>query len=225
LDAIMPAGTGTQPGSDACLSTYGRVAPFYDLLDIPYEYLWKRRLRARIFARAAGRILDAGVGTGPNVPFYPPGAEVTGLDFSGAMLGQARRAAARHGRAVTLVQGDATDTKLPGGSFDAVVATFLVCCLPPAKQVEALREWRRLLAPGGAIYLLDYTLPPGRLLRGFMQTMTALWTKTMFSTRYDNHPEPRFADAGLAVAAREEHIGGAVLLHTLRAESNPVRPE
>lgn len=202
---------------DPCLDTYGRIARFYDLLDVPYEYLWKRRLRARIFARATGRILDAGVGTGPNVPFYPPATHVVGLDFSDAMLKQARRAAARHRREVSFLEGDVTDTRLPSGSFDSIVATFLVCCLPPAKQIAALREWRRLLTPGGAIYLLDYTLPPGKILRAFMRLMTALWTKAMFATRYDNHPEARFADAGLAVVRREEHVGGAVLLHTLRA--------
>ena len=202
---------------DPCLDTYARVARFYDLLDVPYEYLWKRRLRARIFTRAAGRILDAGVGTGPNVPFYPSASHVVGLDFSAAMLEQARRAAARRSRDVTFLERNATDTQLPSGSFDAIVATFLVCCLPPQSQIAALREWRRLLAPGGTIYLLDYTLPPGKMLRAFMQMMTTLWTRTMFSTRYDNHPEARFPDAGLAIATREEYLGGAVLLHTLRA--------
>jgi len=203
---------------DPCLDTYARVARFYDLLDVSYEYLWKRRLRAQIFSRASGRILDAGVGTGRNVPFYPHGEHVVGLDLSGAMLEQARRRVARHGRVVTLLESDVTDAQLPSGSFDAIVATFLVCCLPPQAQVAALRELRRLLAPGGAIYLLDYTLPRGKLLRSFMRLMTTVWTKTMFSTRYDNHPEARFAAAGLAVARREEHVGGAVLLHTLHAD-------
>jgi demethylmenaquinone methyltransferase/2-methoxy-6-polyprenyl-1,4-benzoquinol methylase len=207
----------SKPSDDRCRDTYGRVARYYDLLDVSYEYLWKRGLRARIFARASGRILDAGVGTGPNVPFYPPASAAVGLDRSSAMLEQARRRAARHGREVTFLEGDVTDMKLPSGSFDAIVATFLVCCLPPKQQVAALGEMRRLLAPGGAIYLLDYTLPPGRLLRSFMRLMTTVWTQTMFSTRYDNHPEVRFAAAGLTVATREEHVGGAVLLHTLRA--------
>jgi demethylmenaquinone methyltransferase/2-methoxy-6-polyprenyl-1,4-benzoquinol methylase len=201
---------------DPCLGTYSRVARFYDLLDLPYEYAWKRRLRARIFARTSGRILDAGVGTGPNVPFYPSTSQVVGLDFSAAMLQQARRAAVRRGCKATLAEGDVTDTKLPGGSFDAIVATFLLCCLPPRQQIAALREWRRLLAPGGAIYLLDYTLPPGKVLRAYMQMMTVLWTRMMFSTRYDNHPEKWFAAAGLAIATRERHMGGAVLLDVLR---------
>jgi ubiquinone/menaquinone biosynthesis C-methylase UbiE len=202
---------------DACLDTYGRVARFYDLLDAPYEYLWKRRLRAHLFARTAGRILDAGVGTGRNVPFYPRAARVVGLDISGAMLERARRVAARLDRGVVLMERDVTDTGLPSGSFDTIVITFLVCCLPTERQIEALREMRRLLAPGGAIYLLDYTMPPGRTLRTFMRVMTP-WLKVVFSSRYDNHPEKWFDAVGLTIVTRERHMGGAVLFHTLRAD-------
>ena len=211
----MRTHTWNKSGEDACLEAYRRVARFYDLLDAPYEYLWKRRLRARLFARTTGKILDAGVGTGTNVAFYPPGASVVGIDLSRAMLERAARVAGRLGRDVLLLERDVTDTELPTGGFDSIVATFLVCCLPPERQLAMLREMRRLLSPGGAIYILDYTLPRGRLLRAFMQTMT-LWTKVMFSTRYDNHPEARFAEAGLAVADCETFLGGAVLLHTLR---------
>ena len=57
---------------------YQRIAPFYDLLDLPFEYGRYRRIRPLLFKDLSGRLLDAGVGTGRNFPFYPPGASVVG---------------------------------------------------------------------------------------------------------------------------------------------------
>ena len=65
---------------------YQRIAWAYDLLDFPFEYGRYRKIRPKMFCGLSGRILDAGVGTGRNFPFYPPGSEVVGIDLSPAML-------------------------------------------------------------------------------------------------------------------------------------------
>src|SRR5260221_1526153 len=70
---------------------YERIAWAYDLLDFPFEYGRYRKIRPQIFRGLSGRILDAGVGTGRNFPFYPPGSEVVGIDLSPAMLARAER--------------------------------------------------------------------------------------------------------------------------------------
>ena len=70
---------------------YQRIAPLYDLLDFPFEQRRYRALRPLLFQGLSGRLLDAGVGTGRNFPFYPTTATVVGIDFSPAMLAQARR--------------------------------------------------------------------------------------------------------------------------------------
>ena len=78
------------------LERYERISAFYDLLDLPFEHRRYQRLRPILFEGLSGRILDSGVGTGRNIPFYPPGAEVTGIDISPAMLvGQAPSGGAR----------------------------------------------------------------------------------------------------------------------------------
>jgi hypothetical protein len=53
------------------LERYQRIAPLYDLLDLPFEFWRYRRIRPLLFEGLSGRILDAGVGTGRNFPFYP----------------------------------------------------------------------------------------------------------------------------------------------------------
>ena len=74
----------SDPGADELsnLERYERIAPFYDLLDLPFEYGRYRKIRPLLFAGLSGRLLDAGVGTGKNFPFYPPTAKVVGIDLS-----------------------------------------------------------------------------------------------------------------------------------------------
>ena len=70
---------------------YQRIAPFYDFLDLPFECGRYHKIRPQLFAGLSGLILDAGVGTGWNFPFYPPVARIVGIDLSPAMLARAAR--------------------------------------------------------------------------------------------------------------------------------------
>src|SRR5215472_3632325 len=108
---------------------YQRIAPFYDLLDLPFEYRRYRRIRPLLFEGLSGRILDAGVGTGRNVPFYPRDASIVGIDLSPAMLARAAWRSTRAGVPIALHRMDVTHLDFPDKSFDAAVATFLFCVL------------------------------------------------------------------------------------------------
>ena len=87
---------------------YQRIARFYDLLDLPFEYSRYRHIRPLLFRGLSGRLLDAGVGTGRNFPFYPRGAEVVGIDLSPAMLARAERRRGTAAASVQLQQMDVT---------------------------------------------------------------------------------------------------------------------
>ena len=73
------------------LDRYERIAPLYDLLDLPFEYSRYRKIRPLLFQGLKGRVLDAGIGTGRNIQFYPTEAQVVGIDISPAMLARAER--------------------------------------------------------------------------------------------------------------------------------------
>ena len=136
------------------LKRYERIAPFYDLLDLPFEYRRYRRIRPLLFAGLSGRVLDVGVGTGRNIEFYPHGASVVGIDFSPAMLAYARRRITFSASAsVELKEMDVTRLDFLSDSFDGAVATFLFCVLPEDQQVVALRELARVVKAGGIIRL------------------------------------------------------------------------
>lgn len=209
---------GTADGSTAGSSrhTYERMAGVYDLLDGIYELTWKRRLRREVFARARGRLLDVGVGTGCNIPFYPEDSEAVGIDNSPAMLRRAAKRAERQGRTVTLLERDVFANGLPDGAFDTVTATYTMCCLPRDRQAEALRELRRVCAPGGRILLLDYGLSEKPLVRLGMRLLSP-WLHWAFAARYDAGTEEAIPVAGLRIVRRQLFFGDTVRLLVLEA--------
>lgn len=189
--------------------TYERIAPLYDVLDKGYEVLWKRRLRTATFAGISGTILDAGAGTGCNIPFYPHGARMVAVDASPAMLDRAQRRAARLNREVEFQVLDLTDTGLPDASFDHAVATFVFCVLPDELTLPALQELARIVKPGGTIRILDYTLSRRAAARVWMQ-LVAPWLQFAFAARYTARFEELLPAARLEVSESRFVFGDSV---------------
>jgi ubiquinone/menaquinone biosynthesis C-methylase UbiE len=133
------------------LTRYQRIAPLYDFLDQPFERKRYAGLRLLLFDNLGGRLLDAGVGTGRNCAYYPPGADVAAIDTSPAMLARARLRCPTLVASGQLYQMDVTDLQFPAESFDAAVASFLFCVLPDELQLPALCELGRVVKSGGII--------------------------------------------------------------------------
>ncbi len=178
--------------------TYARIARFYDLLDGPFEKNRYRAMRPVLFEGLSGRILDAGVGTGRNIEFYPSGSDVTGIDLSPAMLRRARKRRDAAGRALELVEMDARNTAFPDDHFDAVVATFLFCVLDYKDQLPALKELGRVCRPGGEIRLLEYGYSQN-LRQRFVMRLWAPWVHWAYGARFDRDTERYVEDAGLTL--------------------------
>lgn len=180
---------------------YRRIAGVYDLLDLPFEYGRYRPLRRLLFADLSGRILDAGVGSGRNMPFYPAAATVTGIDLSPEMLARAEHRRARLGISTELLERDVRATGFPDGSFDGVVASFLFCVLPEQDQLPALRELARVCKPGGELRLLDYTRP-STPFRRFLTRLWEPWVAWAYGASFDRDVTPHLSIAGLVLAEK-----------------------
>jgi ubiquinone/menaquinone biosynthesis C-methylase UbiE len=178
------------------LERYQRIAPFYDLLDLPFEHGRYRHIRPLMFRDLSGQLLDAGVGTGRNFPFYPRGAKVVGIDLSPAMLARAERRLPTATTTVELREMDVTRLDFRDRSFDAAVATFLFCTLPDELQVAGMRELGRVVKPGGIIRCLEYTRPSS----GLRRVMTRLWEPWVYwayGASFDRQTEKHVREAGL----------------------------
>jgi ubiquinone/menaquinone biosynthesis C-methylase UbiE len=195
---------------------YQRIAPFYDFLDAPFETKRYAGLRPMTFQNIDGRLLDAGVGTGRNCAYYPPSAEVSGIDISPAMLARAHDRCPTLAAAGRLYQMDVTDLKFPTGSFDAAVATFLFCVLPSDFQVPALRELGRVVKPGGLIRLLEYVRPRGAL-RGIITRIWQPWIAWAYGASFDRETERRVPEAGLDVIESRYVVDDLLKMITVRA--------
>ena len=199
----------------SALNRYQRIAPFYDLLDLPFEHGRYRRIRPLLFQGLSGRILDAGVGTGRNVPYYPPGAEVVGIDLSPAMLRRAERRAQSLGRAVELHRMDVTRLAFPDTSFDAAVASFLFCVLAPELQAPALREIARILRPGGTLRLLEYVRPKGRV-RAAVASLWEPWMAWAYGAGFDRRTEEHVRETELEIVESRSAVDDLIKLISAR---------
>lgn len=165
------------------------IAGFYDGIYLFYEAansfltfgldLWWRRRAARIARAAApgaGLALDVCCGTGDFsralLRAFGPGLRLTGADLSEAMLSSA----ARKVPGVTLVRAEAKQLPFPDGAFDLLTISFATrnLNLDRASMLAALREFRRVLKPGGVFVNLETTRPENRLLWAGMRVYVKL---------------------------------------------------
>jgi ubiquinone/menaquinone biosynthesis C-methylase UbiE len=140
--------------TEKVLRVFEKMAPRYDK-DIRF---WERVQfgggREWVAARARGEVLEVAVGTGLNLPHYPTGVALTGVELSPAMLDLARQRASDLGIAADLRIGDAQALPFADATFDTVVCTLSLCTIPD--PAAAIAEMRRVLRPGGVMLLLDH---------------------------------------------------------------------
>lgn len=133
---------------------YDRIAPLYDILEFPMENMVSARLRRELLSGIGGKILEVGIGTGKNLPYYPKNAMLTGIDISPGMLAHTRRKASELKIEIALSIMDTEKLAFSEGCFDFVVSTFVFCSV--ADPVRGLREIKRVLKTNGTALFLEH---------------------------------------------------------------------
>ena len=137
-------------------------AALYDRVTAASERKFVVRHRAQLLGLLDGKVLEIGVGTGANFPYYPPAAEVVGIEPDPFMLRRAEVRLARSGRPnITLQSGSAERLLFADQSFDHVVSTLVLCTV--ADPLQALAEIRRVLKSGGALHIIEHVRAEGWL--------------------------------------------------------------
>lgn len=152
---------------------YDRASRWYDIQEWLPERLAFRKWRRQLWDMVPdGHVLEVGVGTGKNLPYYRGGHTVTAIDLSPKMLERATKNAERRAVDVGLLLMDAQALEFEDSTFDSAVSTFVFCSVPD--PVQGLREVARVLRPGGRAYLLEHVLSGKQPMRWVMQRLNGL---------------------------------------------------
>jgi ubiquinone/menaquinone biosynthesis C-methylase UbiE len=155
---------------------------FYQDQIVPLLINWSMRqknlaaYRARVIPAAEGRVLEIGIGSGLNLPFYSRNvARVIGLEPSPRLLAMARRVKRAGNGSLEFIEGSAEAIPLADASVDTVVTTWTLCSIPDA--LRALRDVRRVLRPRGRLLFVEHGRAPDPNVIWWQDRLTPAWKR------------------------------------------------
>ncbi|MBP2280078.1 ubiquinone/menaquinone biosynthesis C-methylase UbiE [Psychrobacter sp. PL15] len=131
--------------------------------------------RSKIVPQAIGEVLEIGIGSGLNLPFYDPKkvSSIVGIDPAAQMQALGRQRAAAISIPVEMVAADVQGIHAETDRFDTIVITFTLCSI--SDPISALQEMGRLLKPGGRLLFCEHGLAPDSSVERWQHRLTPLW--------------------------------------------------
>jgi ubiquinone/menaquinone biosynthesis C-methylase UbiE len=162
--------------------------------------------------QAQGKVLEIGMGTGRNLPFYDRRkvTQLVGVDPALQMHSLARRRSAQADLDVELVGLRAERLPLPDESFDTVVCTYTLCSID--HPVAALREVWRVLKPGGQFLFCEHGRAPDAGVARWQARIQPLWTPMMGGCHLDRDVPALLREAGLQAEVEQRYLPGPKVL-------------
>src|SRR5918995_3785303 len=178
--ALLPLSSCPPAGS--CVPVRGGELGFYQRRILPRLIHFGMRqkqlapLREQLVTGTRGRVLEIGIGSGLNLPFYPRELDILlGLDPSRELLQIAKRHSSWVHFPVELSEGRAEDIALDDGAVDHVVMSWTLCSV--ADPLKALAEIRRVLRPGGSLLFVEHGRAPEPRVQRWQDRLTPLWRR------------------------------------------------
>ena len=170
-----------------------RILP--GLIDLAMRQKQLGRLRETLVGEARGRVLDLGIGSGLNLPFYRRDLDlVIGIDPSPGLLARARKHTAWTHFPVRLHEARAEDLPLESGSIDTVVMTWTLCSI--AEPARALGEIRRVLRAGGSLLFIEHGRAERDPVSRWQDRITPLWRRLAGGCHLNRPIDRLIAQAG-----------------------------
>jgi ubiquinone/menaquinone biosynthesis C-methylase UbiE len=175
---------------------------FPRVLDLVMRQKQMLPFRERIGKAASGRVLDVGIGSGLNLPFYGERADhVYGVDSSAELLLFAEERARRTSVPVELLRGSGEALPLDDKSVDTVVMTFTLCTVNDAGKT--LAEIRRVLRPGGSLLFAEHGRAPEIGVARWQDRLTPVWKRVAGGCHLNRKPDDLIRAAGFGIDALE----------------------
>jgi ubiquinone/menaquinone biosynthesis C-methylase UbiE len=177
---------------------------FYEEWIVPPLIDWSMRnkrlrpYRERTAGAAEGRVLDIGIGSGLNLPFYARQArEIFGLDPSPPLLARAQSMAPRTQTPIHLLEGSAERIPLADHTIDTVVMTWTGCSIP--EICAALEEMRRVLRPGGRLLFVEHGRAPDPGVARWQDRLDPFWQRFSGGCHLNRKIDDLLSDAGFQI--------------------------
>jgi len=153
------------------------------------------RQRQKVVPLATGRVLEIGIGSGLNIPFYDAQKveHLWGLDPSAEMWSIAQKNAQEHHIDAEFIQSGAESIPLDDNSADTVMMTYTMCTIPDVPA--ALDEIKRVLKPGGTLIFCEHGKAPDKSVERWQNRVNPLW-KMLAGGCNINRPIPTLLEQG-----------------------------
>ena len=181
---------------------YNRIARFYDFFESPIEKRHFSSWRRALLEGIKGLILEIGVGTGKNLPYYGNGCVVIGIDISEEMLKRAVPRTKGLKGSYAFLLADAEKLPFKNDSFDFIVGTYILCSIP--NPVVALKEMRKVIKERGEVRLLEHVLSKNKLV-AFLEWLHNPLTRHLWGFNVNRDTITNIRKAGLRIV-REENL-------------------
>ena len=182
------------------------------LLDLACGIKPIRKQRQKVIPLAQGRVLEVGMGTGLNLPFYDRSRvkAIVGVDPALRMHRLALERSKLAGIDVQLVGLSAEKLPVEDDSFDTVVSTYTLCTIPD--PVAALREMRRVLVPGGKLLFSEHGRAPDAGVLRWQTRLQPYWSKLAGGCQLDRDIPALLEQAGFKPEVQSRYLPGPKIL-------------
>ena len=133
--------------------------------------------RKKVVPLAEGKILEVGIGSGLNLPFYEKSKieEIWGIDPSEELNVMAKKVAIEEGINVNFITSSAEDIPFPNDYFDTVLITYTMCTIPSV--LKANKEIRRVLKRSGKMIFCEHGISPDENIKKWQKRLNSIWGK------------------------------------------------
>lgn len=160
--------------------------------------------REKVVPLATGLVLEIGIGSGLNIPFYNTAkvTRVLGLDPSEELNRMARKVAEEKGLAVEFILGGAEAIALPDNHVDTVLVTYTMCTIP--QVAEANKEINRVLKPKGKLIFCEHGLAPDANVSKWQNRIDPYWGKIAGGCHLNRNIPALISAAGFKIESMEQ---------------------